>query len=71
MPKANLRILESLAGPFHKGECSVCGEEFEVSPSEMDFKRDMLEQFEMHLQARHPRQWEFQLKKRLKRIDKS
>jgi hypothetical protein len=65
MPKANLRILKSSAGPFHKGECSVCGEKFEVP----DFKREMLERFDTHLQTRHARQWEFQLKKALKRVE--
>lgn len=71
MPKANLRILECPAGPFRRGECSVCGEKFEVSPREEDFKREMLEQFDAHLQLRHPRQWEFEMKKRLKRTNTS
>ena len=56
MPKANLRVLKSPDGPFHKGECSVCGEKFAVSPGAgPDFKREMLEVFDSHLQARHPR----------------
>jgi hypothetical protein len=67
MPKANLRILESSSGPFHSGKCSVCGEKFEVLPNEKDFKRDMLDQFDAHLQRKHPRQWEFKLKKALTR----
>jgi hypothetical protein len=56
---------------LHKGECSVCHEKFEVSPNEKDFKREMLQQFEVRLQIRHPRQWEFELKKRLKRASSS
>jgi hypothetical protein len=49
MPKANLRVLESPAGPFHKAECSVCGEKFYVPPDARDFKMDMLKQFDAHL----------------------
>jgi len=67
MPKVNLRILKSPSGPFHSGRCSVCGEKFEVSPKEIDFKRDMLDQFDAHLQKQHPRQWQFKLKKALAR----
>ena|SRR5215472_6180285 len=66
-PRANLKVLKSPGGPFHKGECSVCGETFTVSPREEDFKREMVEQFDAHLQLRHPRQWEFEVKKGLKR----
>jgi len=68
MPKANLRVLKSPDGPFHKGECSACGEKFAVSPRGPDFKREMLDLFDSHLQARHPRQWEAQLRKTLNRL---
>jgi hypothetical protein len=68
MPKANLRILKSRAGPFRKGECTVCGEKFEVPLDEKYFKRELFERFDDHLRMHHRRQWEFQLKKALKRI---
>jgi len=58
MPKANLRVLHSPAGPFHKAECSACGEKFYVSPGVPDFKGDMLKQFDAHLFREHRRQWD-------------
>jgi hypothetical protein len=64
MPKANLRVLESPAGPFHKAECSVCGEKFYVPPDARDFKMDMLKQFDTHLFNQHRRQSDAQQKKR-------
>jgi hypothetical protein len=69
MPKANLRVLESSRGPFHKGECSVCGEKFEVPLNVQFFKTDLLEQFHLHLRTTHPRQLE--AKKKRKCRDKS
>jgi hypothetical protein len=54
MPKANLRVLESPAGPFHKAECSVCGEKFYLPAEARDFKADMLKQFDAHLQPTSP-----------------
>jgi len=69
MPKANLRVLDSTAGPFHKAECSVCGEKFYVLPEIKDFKEDMFKQFDAHLFREHRRQWDAKQRKsiRLKR----
>jgi hypothetical protein len=39
MPKANLRVLESPAGPFHREECSVWGERFYVPSETRDFEK--------------------------------
>jgi hypothetical protein len=64
MPKANLRVLHSSSGPFHKAECSVCGEKFYVLPDVEDFKKDMLKQFDAHLHNQHRRQWDAREKKR-------
>jgi hypothetical protein len=64
MPKANLRVLESPSGPFHKAECSVCHEKFYVMPDVEDFKRDMLKQFDAHLHNQHRRQWDARERKR-------
>ena len=63
MPKANLRVLHSLCGPFHKAECSVFGEKFYVLPEVMEFKEDMAKQFEAHLHNQHRRQWDARQKK--------
>jgi len=63
MPKASLRVLESPAGPFHRAECSGCGEKFYVLPEVRDFKADMLKQFDAHLLSRHRRQWDARQKK--------
>ena len=63
MPKANLRVLKSPSGPFHKGECSVCREKFYVSPGVEDFKADMFKQFDAHLFYHHRRQWDAQQRK--------
>lgn len=63
MPKANLRVLKSPSGPFHKGKCSVCGEKFDVLPGVEDFKADLLKQFDAHLFSSHRRQWDAQQKK--------
>jgi hypothetical protein len=63
MPKANLRVLKSPAGPFHKGACSVCGDKFYVSPEVKEFKADMLKQFDAHLFSNHRRQWDAQQRK--------
>jgi hypothetical protein len=63
MPKANLRVLESSAGPFHRAECSVCREKFYVLPEVRNFKADMLKQFDAHLFSHHRRQWDAQQKK--------
>jgi hypothetical protein len=63
MPKVNLRVLYSPLGPFRKAECSVCGEKFYASPEVMDFKEDMLKQFDAHLFREHRRQWDVQQRK--------
>jgi len=63
MPKANLRVLHSSAGPFHKAGCSVCREKFYVSPEIKDFKEDMLKQFDAHLFREHRRQWDARKRK--------
>jgi hypothetical protein len=64
MPKANLRVLRSPSGPFHKAECSLCGEKFYVLPDVEDFKKDMLNQFDSHLHNQHRCQWNAREKKR-------
>jgi hypothetical protein len=63
MPKANLRVLESPSGLFHRTECTVCGEKFYVLPEVVDFKADMLKQFDAHLFSHHRRQWDARQKK--------
>jgi len=62
MVKANLRILESTHGSFHKAECSVCGAKFYVLPGTGNSKEDMLKQFDAHLCNQHQRQWEAEQK---------
>jgi len=66
MPKANLRVLDSTAGPFHKAECSVCGEKFYVLPETNDFKEDMFKQFDAHLFRAHRRQWDAKQRKSIR-----
>ena len=66
MPKANLRALESPSGPFHRADCSVCGEKFYVLPGVADFKEDMCKQFDAHLYSHHRRQWEAEEKEKLR-----
>jgi hypothetical protein len=63
MPKANLRVLKSPAGPFHRAECSVCGEKFRVLPEASDCKEDVLKQFDAHLFNHHRQQWDAGQKK--------
>ena len=63
MRKANLRVLDSPLGYFHKAECSVCGERFYVLPEVMEFKEDMVKQFDAHLHDQHRRQWDARQKK--------
>jgi hypothetical protein len=46
MPKADLRVLHSSAGPFHKAECPVFGD---VSPEIKDFTKSVLKQFDARL----------------------
>jgi hypothetical protein len=59
MPKANLRVLKSPYGPFHRGKCSVCGEEFEVSHEpRVNYKTDLLTKFYEHIRKQHPHQWQ-------------
>jgi len=67
MPKANLRVIKSSRGLFHKGECSVCGEKFEVPLDVQFFKTDLLEQFQLHLRTAHPRQLETKKERKLSR----
>jgi hypothetical protein len=69
MPKANLRPLQSARGPFHKAECSVCGEKFHVASDSKDFKEDMCKQFDAHLFSSHRKQWDAQQRKKAKRED--
>jgi hypothetical protein len=71
MPKANLRVLDSPSGPFHKAECSVCGERFYVLPKVMDFKEDMAKQFDAHLHNQHRRQWDARQKKKERIADEN
>jgi hypothetical protein len=71
MPRANLRVLKSPSGPFHKAECSVCGEKFYVLPGVKDFKEDMCKQFDAHLYTQHRRQWDADEKKKLRRRDRN
>jgi hypothetical protein len=71
MPKANLRMLDSPAGPFHKAECSVCGETFYVLPGVIEFKEEMLKQFDAHLHNRHRRQWDARQKKKERIADEN
>ena len=53
MPKANLKVLRSVNGPFTHGKCSLCAEEFTSMKRGPDAKRDMLLQFEAHRNNRH------------------
>jgi hypothetical protein len=67
MPKANIRPLPSSRGPFHKTECSVCGEKFHVGSDSKDFKEDILKQFDAHLYSSHRKQWDARQRKEAKR----
>ncbi|PYV47153.1 MAG: hypothetical protein DMG92_16820 [Acidobacteria bacterium] len=71
MPKANLRLLHSPSGLFHKAECSVCGERFYVLPEVMEFKEDLVKQFDAHLHNQHRRQWDASQKKNERIADES
>jgi hypothetical protein len=61
--------MQSARGPFHKAECSVCGEQFHVGSDSKEFKEDMFKQFDAHLFSSHRKQWDAQQKKKAKRED--
>lgn len=67
MAKANLRMLTSPLGPFHKAECSDCGKLFNVPPETPIPKDNLWKQFDVHLSNQHRLQWEARERRNLRR----